>query len=381
MSLLVLVLAWPAAASAAFTPRPVNLTAPALSGSTAPAGSARVGDTLTCAPGTWTGTGIVFTYRWLPDGATNPVRAVSATDLGQRLSCEVTATNAGGTRRATVTVTVRPGMPVDTAAPAVTGTVQTGETIGCDPGAWTNAPTGWSVRWFRDGAPAATGASLVLTDADQGHQLSCDVAAQWDGGTTAPVAAAAVAVPFHLPVAAAAPQLFGSAVLGGSLTCVTGDWRYAAATTYTWLRDGVPTGGGTDHAVVPRDQGHQLTCRVTATGPGGAAAADSVAMAVAAPAATERKLMGSARADHLVGGARADVLRGGAGADVLIGGAGNDRLTGGAGRDHLDGGSGNDVLDARDHHGGDVVRCGAGRDRVLADHGDRVSRDCESVRR
>jgi hypothetical protein len=271
---------------------------------------------------------------------------------------------------------------VSTAAPAIAGTVQTGETISCAPGTWTNAPTGWAVRWFRDGALAATGATLALTDADQGHRLSCDVAAQWDGGTTAPAAAAAVAVPFHLPVPAAAPQLFGSAILGGSLTCVTPAWTYAGATAYTWLRDGVPTGGGADHAVVPRDQGHTLTCRVSATGPGGAAVADSAPAAVAAPAkATERRLLGSTRADRLVGGTGADVLRGGAGADVLIGGAGDDRLTGGPGRDRLEGGAGNDVLDARDHHGGDVVRCGSGRDRVLADRGDRVSRDCESVRR
>jgi hypothetical protein len=385
LPLLVLALLCPAAAGA-FTVRPINLSPPTLSGSTAPAGSARIGDTLTCAPGSWSGTGIAFTYRWLldaaPTGATDPVHAIAVSDLGHRLACEVTATNAGGARRATVTVTVRPGLPAETAAPAITGMAQTGETLACDPGTWTNAPTGWSVRWFRDGALVATGVTLVLADADQGHQLSCDVAADWDGGTTAPVSAAAVAVPFHLPVAAAAPQLFGSAILGGSLTCVTGDWTYAGATTYTWLRDGLPTGAGADHAVVPRDQGHELTCRVTATGPGGAASADSATLPVAAPAtAGQRRLEGSARADRLVGGGRADVLRGGAGADILIGGAGNDRLTGGPGRDRLDGGAGNDVLDARDHHGGDVVRCGAGRDRVLADRGDRVGRDCESVHR
>jgi hypothetical protein len=337
-----------------------------------------VGDALTCSPGTWTGTGIAFTYRWLldgaaPAGATDPARTVAAGDLGHRLGCEVTAANAGGSRRATVTVTVLPGQPVSTAAPAVLGTAQAGEPLGCDLGTWTNAPTGWTIRWLRDGAPVATGASLVLTDADQGHQLACDVAAQWDGGTTAPVAAAAVAVPFHVPVPAAAPQLFGSGILGGSLTCVAPGWRYAGASAFTWLRDGAPTGAGADHAVVPRDQGHQLTCRVTATGPGGAAAADSAPVAVAAPAAPgARRLLGTTRADRLVGGAGADVLRGGAGADRLVGGPGRDRLYGGAG---------NDVLDARDHRGGDVVRCGAGRDRALADRGDHVGRDCESVRR
>ena len=45
----------------------------------------------------------------------------------------------------------------------------------------------------------------------------------------------------------------------------------------------------------------------------------------------------------------------------MIGGAGNDSLNGGAGVDR--------------------ITCGTGRDRVTADQEDRVSRDCESVRR
>jgi hypothetical protein len=165
-----LVLLCPAAAGARVLP-PVKIAAPVLSG------SPRVGETLTCAPGSWSGTGIAFTYRWLLDGAalpgaTDPAYGIAATDLGHRLGCEVTATNAGGARTATVTVTVLVGQPVSTAAPAIRGTVQTGETLTCDPGAWTNVPTGWSTRWLRDGAPVATGGSLALSDADQGHQLS-----------------------------------------------------------------------------------------------------------------------------------------------------------------------------------------------------------------
>jgi Ca2+-binding RTX toxin-like protein len=140
----------------------------------------------------------------------------------------------------------------------------------------------------------------------------------------------------------------------------------------------VAIGDGTDHAVVPVDAGHRLSCRVTATGPGGSAAADS---ATAAIAARSERLFGTARADVLRGGAGDDRLAGGAGADVLSGGAGNDRIVGGSGKDRLSGGAGDDVLDARDHHGGDVVRCGSGRDIALVDRGDRVSRDCESIRR
>jgi hypothetical protein len=98
---------------------------------------------------------------------------------------------------------------------------------------------------------------------------------------------------------------------------------------------------------------------------------------------------GSAGPDSLTGTAFADVLRGlggndrlngRGGADKLYGGRGNDTLTGGTGLDLLDAGPGNDRLLARDR-GRDTIRCGSGRDSVLADRTDRVARDCESVKR
>ena len=40
-------------------------------------------------------------------------------------------------------------------------------------------------------------------------------------------------------------------------------------------------------------------------------------------------------------------------------------------------GSGKDVINVRDRRGGDVVSCGSGRDTVVYERGDIVSRDCE----
>jgi hypothetical protein len=98
---------------------------------------------------------------------------------------------------------------------------------------------------------------------------------------------------------------------------------------------------------------------------------------------------GTSRADTMNGTAFGDVLRGLAGNDRLngrggndrlFGGAGHDSLTGGAGVDLLDAGTGNDRISARDGTR-DTVRCGPGRDTVVADRRDSVSRDCETVRR
>ena len=91
------------------------------------------------------------------------------------------------------------------------------------------------------------------------------------------------------------------------------------------------------------------------------------------------RLTGRAGNDRLLGGLGNDRLDGGAGSDRLLGGAGNDRLFGGAGRDVLDGGGGNDTITAADKSR-DTIRCGAGRDVVLADRRDVVARDCEYVR-
>jgi hypothetical protein len=91
-------------------------------------------------------------------------------------------------------------------------------------------------------------------------------------------------------------------------------------------------------------------------------------------------LRGGSANDRLYGGAGNDRLFGGAGDDRLYGGTGSDRLDGGKGRDLLDGGAGADVVTARDG-ARDTIRCGPGRDTVVADRIDVVARDCERVRR
>jgi Tol biopolymer transport system component len=75
-----------------------------------------------------------------------------------------------------------------------------------------------------------------------------------------------------------------------------------------------------------------------------------------------------------------DRVHGLGGADILYGGSGNDVLLGGSGKDDLRGGSGRDLIGARDG-AIDQITCGPGRDRVVADRRDRVTRDCERVSR
>jgi len=74
---------------------PVNTVAPVISG------PFFVGQTLTTTDGTWTGSGISYTYQWRNagvdiGGATNSTYVVQAGDDGDVLDCVVTATNGGG---------------------------------------------------------------------------------------------------------------------------------------------------------------------------------------------------------------------------------------------------------------------------------------------
>jgi Ca2+-binding RTX toxin-like protein len=88
---------------------------------------------------------------------------------------------------------------------------------------------------------------------------------------------------------------------------------------------------------------------------------------------------------NLVGGEGNDAVQGGLGSDNVLGGEGNDLMVGGefdtpAVMDTLSGGEGNEVIDVLNQPAGkDVVTCGGGVDRVLADSKDVVSPDCEKV--
>jgi len=91
-------------------------------------------------------------------------------------------------------------------------------------------------------------------------------------------------------------------------------------------------------------------------------------------------LLGGPGADKLTGGPVADQLSGDDGDDTLAGGGGGDVLVGGLGVDELSGDAGDDDVRARDGIQ-DLVRCGAGSDKVDADTLDEVDPDCESVAR
>ena len=87
-----------AATVAVFGP-PANTAPPIVTGTPS------VGQTMSCSTGTWTGSPTGYQYAWLRDfapipGATAASYTITGSDAGHDLTCEVTATNAAGSRQA-----------------------------------------------------------------------------------------------------------------------------------------------------------------------------------------------------------------------------------------------------------------------------------------
>ena len=411
-------------------PGPGLISAPVISGTALP------GETLTCTSGSWDSTTpLSYSYQWWgSQGAlgSEPQHTILESERGDSLACVVTARNGGGVRtEVSLSVVVPLLPPANSSRPRIIGQPLAGRTLTCDPGSWTGADAShYEYQWTIDGEQHWTLNPAQFTPAaeDRGKVLLCIVTAHNANWVATSAQSDEITVGWDAPASSAAPAVRGTPLPGSTLTCDPGTWSDVASFDFAWLRDSDATiAAGATYSVSERDRGHALSCRVTASGPGGVAVAGSAALRVpdagptSVPVPNETvstatpppgvsvtpprssgqptsPLRGTNRAEAIIGSAGADLLHGfggndrlvgaagpdrlfgDAGDDVLEGGSGNDLLVGGTGADRLDGGPGADTLDARDGRPHDRVSCGPGRDVVKADLGDRVARDCESIR-
>lgn len=269
-------------------------------------GTAAVGQTLTCAPGTWSGLPTITTAtKWQRDGAdisgaTNASYTVASADLGTVLTCLVTASNGSGKAAVAVsTGTVTSGsaiLPAVQSVPSITSPPRIGSAVTCDKGSWTGADITYRYQWSRDGAAIADTNSatyLVLGD-DAGKSLTCTVTATNAAGSASYTTAARTADPLtgSTPVATVAPWITGTAATGQTLTCNRGTWTAASTPTYLtiWQRDGVTVANGSStYVLTAADAGASVRCVVLASisgsPPGRPARRRWAATAAAAPSA------------------------------------------------------------------------------------------------
>jgi hypothetical protein len=267
---------------------PINTAPPVLSG------TARTGQQLTVAAGTWTDADPPpYAYVWHRGandigGATGLTYTLIAADETFNITVTETATNAAGSVGVISNAIgpVLPLAPTNTAPPTITGTAQVGQTLTAVNGTWNGAPTGRTHQWNGNGAAIGgqTGQTLVLAAAQLGQTITVSETASNLGGASTPATSVATAAVLPAaPVAGAAPVLSGNTVVGDVLTTTAGTWTGGAiaTTAYQWKNASGNVAGALNQATYTLqagDVGATIHCTVTATNTGGNASHDSNAL-------------------------------------------------------------------------------------------------------
>jgi hypothetical protein len=266
-------------------------------------GTERQGETLTCSTGTWSGTPTpTYAYGWERSGVdisgeTSSTYLLAVADVGETITCVVTATNIAGAveaeSAATGIIEQEYVAPVNTVLPVISGTEQQGETLSVTDGTWTGYPApSITYQWQRGGVniSGATSNTYLLAAADVGETITCEVTGtNAEGSATAETAATGTIDPENsAPVNSVLPVISGTEQVGETLSCSTGTWSGFPTPTYTyqWENTGVDISGATSstYLVDATDEGDTLTCDVTATNSEGAATAESAATGTIAAA-------------------------------------------------------------------------------------------------
>ena len=267
-------------------------TAPVIKEAPSISGTPVAGNTLTCSTGAWEPTPGSYEYEWKLDGSVVAGPGASATyqlpsgDEGKTLVCVVTATLEGlESKPATSAPVTIIGLPVSTEAPSISGTAATGQTLSCSNGAWTESPTGYTYEWKLEGAviPGASESTYKVPAGDEGKKITCVVTATDGAGSGTPTPSAPVTV-IRAPENTVKPAISGVAAAGETLSCSPGTWSGTVTRyTYQWSIEGTPIAGATSatYTVLTSDQGHTLTCTVTAYN--GESPIASVSIAITTP--------------------------------------------------------------------------------------------------
>lgn len=265
---------------------PTNTVAPSITG------TATVGQTLTAAVGTWTGSPS-YARQWLRNGtaisgATGTTYLLIAADEAASISVRITATNAGGSAQAT-SAGVGPVAAAPTAPSQITSWTWTTGLAASQIALAITAPSdgGSAITGYEyslDGGATAiplTGASpWTLTMAAAGTSYTAVVRARnaigagaWSTSKTATTAATVVA-----PTNTVLPAITGTTTVGQTLTASTGTWTgLPTGYAYQWLRAGSAISGatGSTYALAAADEGSLISVTVTSTNAGGSAEATS----------------------------------------------------------------------------------------------------------
>lgn len=242
---------------------------------------------------------------------------------------EVSANPVAATNGATtsgVDAAMVPASPVNTAAPAISGTATVGGVLACSNGSWTGdaeltLSAGWPLsqtftyQWLREGAAiaGATSSAYLVQSADVGHSLVCEVTAtNVAGHASAKSAAVAVTLPSvtvssskiavsggsaRVPVGCANATCSGTIEITGQLagkgkkakkktvTLAKGSYSLAAGKKAT-IAVGLTAAG---KSALAKAKGHRLSGKASVTVASGKTVKQAVVLSEPAPAKGKRK--------------------------------------------------------------------------------------------
>lgn len=241
-------------------------------------GSALAGKALACDIGAWDGTSpITYSYQWysnaVPVGIDDPSYLMQSSDIGNNITCVVTATNAIGTANATSNAIAVIGTiytaPVNIVLPSIStcGFAIVGTCLSSNIGTWDGDDITYSFEWYSGVTMVATTENYQLQASDFGNPISLKVTATNIYGTAVAVSASVTCV--DIPKNTVTPSISGTLVIGNVLTCSTGTWIGNTPITYAyqWFRNGQVISGETNNTYtsVTSDIGQNITCLVSAT--------------------------------------------------------------------------------------------------------------------
>lgn len=288
-------------------------------------GPANPGVTLECQVGTWVGYGLSYSFQWYrgatPVGTNTDTYLVTLADQGQSITCEVTATNLGGSGTATsnnINVPSGPGVsaPSNSTPPIISvaggGSPYIGETLAVHVGTWNGtSPIAYTYEWFSGMVSVGTDPSYILQSSDYGDSMTCVVTATNAYGVASQVSNTIIAVG-SAPVNTIPPAIIGNNTPGDVLSLNLGTWnaspaissynylwQYSADNGVTW-NNYSPSQTGATKVVLTSDVGRLVRCHVTATNVVGSGVAysdsqliDSAPINVTAPVISGTTLVGS----------------------------------------------------------------------------------------
>ena len=287
---------WAIGSGRSSVPPPTYTAPPVISGTT------QDGQVLTTTTGSWSSPlSLTYKYQWQRcdstgagcatiTHATTSTDKLTSQDVGHQLTVTVTATDTahqtGMASAAAVGPVTSPAAPLDTALPAISGTLQDGQTLKATSGAWSSPDAlAYRYQWQLCGSagtgcaniPGATASSYKALSASVNHQLTVVVTATDKENQAVPATATPVGpvTPPPPPFTTVPPAISGTPQDGQTLQATGGTWSSpdSLAYHYQWQRcdssgagcTNVSGAASTLYKLTGADFGHQVTVLVTAT--------------------------------------------------------------------------------------------------------------------